>query len=131
MSDVATQSAHTEESVPTSSRNKVKQRVAETVKNKLTQLNIDDADSLSNRITEMLAEGNSKEKLNEELTKLIGADKLKSSFVEWLYGYSNVFFPPTPALSEKDDEETEEKTEGAKGNKKNKKNDKGIIYKFI
>jgi len=124
MSDVATQSAHTEDSVPTSSRNKVKQRVAETVKNKLTQLNIDDADSLSNRITEMLAEGNSKEKLNEELTKLIGADKLKSSFVEWLYGYSNVFFPPTPALSEKDDEETEEKTEGAKGNKKNKKNDK-------
>jgi len=121
MSEVATQSVITEESAPISSRNKVKQRVAETVKNKLTQLNIDDADSLSNRITEMLAEGNSKEKLNEELTKLIGADKLKSSFVEWLYGYSNVFFPPTPALSEKDDGETEEKAESAKGGKKTKK----------
>jgi len=124
MADVATQPALTEESVPTSSRNKVKQRVADTVKNKLTQLNIDDAEALSNRITEMLAEGNSKDKLNEELTKLIGADKLKSSFVEWLYGYSNVFFPPTPALSDKE-EESEEKTEGAKGNKKSKKsNDK-------
>lgn len=116
MADVATQPALTEESVPTSSRNKVKQRVADTVKNKLTQLNIDDAEALSNRITEMLAEGNTKEKLNEELVKLIGADKLKSSFVEWLYGYSNVFFPPTPALSDKE-EESEEKTEGVKETK--------------
>lgn len=117
MTDVASQPALTEESVPTSSRNKVKQRLAETVKTKLGQLNVEDADTLSTRITEMLAEGNSKEKLNEELTKLIGADKLKSSFVEWLYGYSNVFFPPTPALSEKEDDETEEKAEGAKETK--------------
>ncbi|KAG4097144.1 hypothetical protein H8356DRAFT_1292078 [Neocallimastix lanati (nom. inval.)] len=121
MTDVAANPILSEESAPTSSRNKVKQRVADAVKNKLTQLNVDDAENLSNRITEMLAEGYSKEKLNEELTKLVGADKLKSSFIEWLYGYTNVFFPPTPALSEKDEAETEEKTEGKKKSKKETK----------
>jgi len=96
---------------PTSSRDKTKFRVTETVKNKLIQLNIDNAEDLANVITEILAEGNSKEVLNEKLTKCIGVDKLKSSFFEWLYGYSKAFFPapPTPALSE--DESDTDKAE--------------------
>jgi len=121
MTDVATNPILTEEAAPTSSRNKVRQRVADAVKNKLTQLNVDDAENLSVRITEMLAEGYSKEKLNDELVKLVGADKFKSSFIEWLYGYANVFFPQTPALSEKEDAETEEKSEGKKKSKKDTK----------
>eukprot|EP00833_Pecoramyces_ruminatium_P018606 jgi/Orpsp1_1/1192638/evm.model.d7180000094832.1 len=97
---------------PTSSRDKTKFRITETVKNKLIQLNIDNAEDLANVITEILAEGNSKEVLNEKLTKFIGADKLKSSFVEWLYGYSKAFFPtpPTPALSE-DESDNEAKAD--------------------
>jgi len=109
MADVARKT----KSASSSSRDKIKYRISETVKNKLTQLNIDNAEDLSNIITEILAEGNSKEVLNEKLTKFIGPDKLKSSFVEWLYGYSKAFFPPTPALSE-DESDTEAKTEGVK-----------------
>ncbi|ORX90388.1 hypothetical protein LY90DRAFT_520677 [Neocallimastix californiae] len=75
-------------------RQRIQNRIASAVKIKLTSNGIDNADELSVKFTEMMANGQSKEEVLSELKKYSkGDERHDNAFVEWLYGYNSVLPP--------------------------------------
>ncbi|OUM60829.1 hypothetical protein PIROE2DRAFT_21042 [Piromyces sp. E2] len=104
-------------------RNRIRERVKLAVQNKLAGIGLksEKAESLAPIITDLIAEGKSKEDVNQALNTLIGEEYYKPSFTDWLFGYATFFINQnnTPAVTDaiaddidiSSDEEEEEKKE--------------------
>jgi len=84
------------------SRQRIQNRIASATKIKLNSFGVENADELSLKFTQMLANGNSKEEVLSELEKyskeeegktLEQVERHNKSFVDWLFGYSTVVVP--------------------------------------
>jgi len=74
-------------------KDRIKQRVKTAVQNKLTSFGIksEKAENLAPIITDLIAEGKSKEEVNTTLLTLMGEEYYKPSFTDWLFGYASFF----------------------------------------
>jgi hypothetical protein len=74
-------------------KDRIKQRVMVAVQNKLTGngLKSEKAEQLAPIITDLIAEGKTKEEVNSTLLTLIGEEYYKPSFTDWLFGYATFF----------------------------------------
>jgi len=103
-------------------KDRIKQRVKSAVQTKLTGMGLksEKAENLAPIVTDLIAEGKSKEEVNTTLKTLIGEEYYKPSFTDWLFGYATFFNINQPAQSAEpenaevdisSDEEEEEKKE--------------------
>jgi hypothetical protein len=104
-------------------KDRIKQRVKSAVQTKLTGMGLksEKAENLAPIVTDLIAEGKSKEEVNVTLKTLIGEEYYKPSFTDWLFGYATFFninqaTPATESNNEEfelssDEEEEEEKKE--------------------
>jgi len=83
---------------------RIKQRVKSAVQTKLTSIGLksEKAENLAPIITDLIAEGKSKEEVNTTLNTLIGEEYYKPSFTDWLFGYATFFITQnnTPSTAE-------------------------------
>lgn len=84
--------------VVTNSRKKFNQRLSDAIRGKLENIGALATPEDLNQILSMMNEGKSKSQVNDELVKMYGDDKVKSSFVDWLFGYANAYSVPSPEL---------------------------------
>jgi len=85
-------------------KDRIKQRVKSAVQTKLTSIGLksEKAERLAPIITDLIAEGKSKEEVNITLNTLIGEEYYKPSFTDWLFGYATFFITQnnTPSSAE-------------------------------
>jgi len=83
---------------------RIKQRVKSAVQTKLTSMGLksEKAENLAPAITDLIAEGKTKEEVNITLNTLIGEEYYKPSFTDWLFGYATFFINQnnTPSSAE-------------------------------
>jgi len=88
----------------TDPKDRIKQRVKSAVQTKLTSIGLksEKAERLAPIITDLIAEGKSKEEVNITLNTLIGEEYYKPSFTDWLFGYATFFITQnnTPSSAE-------------------------------
>lgn len=110
-----------------SNKNRIRDRVKLAVQNKLTGIGLksEKAENLAPIITDLIAEGKSKDEVNVTLKTLIGEEHYKSSFTDWLFGYATFFINQSNSQvvadqiaddidissDEEEEEKKEEKTE--------------------
>jgi len=105
-------------------KTRIRERVKLAVQNKLAGIGLksEKAENLAPIITDLIAEGKSKDEVNSTLKTLIGEEYYKPSFTDWLFGYATFFINQsnTPAVSDtiaddidisSDEEEEEKKVE--------------------
>jgi len=86
------------------SKQKFNQRLITTITQKLRNCKIDSTPDDVNKIVSLLNEGKNREQLTEEITSMFAndKDKLKTSFLDWLIGYSNACYTPTTEVDTED-----------------------------
>jgi len=101
------------------SKQKFNQRLITTITQKLRNCKIDSTPEDVNKIVSLLNEGKNREQLTEEITSMFSndKDKLKTSFLDWLIGYSNACYTPT---TEADTEEVKSTSDKASFKAENK-----------
>jgi hypothetical protein len=82
------------------SKQKFNQRLITSVTQKLRNCKITSTPDDVSKIVNLLNEGKNREQLTEEITTMFAndKDKIKSSFIDWLIGYSNACCTPTPEV---------------------------------
>jgi len=75
------------------SKDRIKTRVQSAVQTKLTGIGLksEKAENLAPIVTDLIAEGKTKEEVNTTLLTLIGEEYYKPSFTDWLFGYASFF----------------------------------------
>jgi len=93
------------------SKQKFNQRLITTITQKLRNCKIDSTPEDVNKIVSLLNEGKNREQLTEEITSMFSndKDKLKTSFLDWLIGYSNACYTPTTEADTEEVKSTSDK----------------------
>lgn len=82
------------------SKQKFNQRLITSITQKLRNCKIASTPEDVSKIVNLLNEGKNREQLTEKITTMFAddKDKIKSSFIDWLIGYSNACCTPTPEI---------------------------------
>jgi hypothetical protein len=91
-------------------KDRIKQGVKGAFQTKLTGMGLksEKAENLAPIVTDLIAEGKTKEEVNTTLKTLIGEEYYKPSFTDWLFGYATFFNINQPAQTvEPDNEEVD------------------------
>jgi len=105
-------------------KTRIRDRVKLAVQNKLTNIGLksEKAETLAPVVTDLIAEGKTKDEVNDALKLIIGEEFYKPSFADWLFGYATFFINQSnaPVVADaiaddidisSDEEEVEEKKE--------------------
>jgi len=105
-------------------KDRIKQRVKSAVQTKLTGMGLksEKAENLAPIVTDLIAEGKTKEEVNATLKTLIGEEYFKPSFTDWLFGYATFFninqaAPSSDVASDEIDISSDEEEEETKEEK--------------